>query len=494
MPIFMHPSIERENIHLPLNARHHSSAQISLLFFIIAFSIFLFESTLEEASLLSSLLMILVSAGGFALLLKLQNSLGDPKLQYLGYIWVAKLFLTIAILYVGWMPELQQASSASWGYDPQRYYAEAHDLVINNFVPKNINLNYAGILYYYGVVFYLFGHNPVNPALINTFTTLLATILLVQVAYAINPNQNKNRWIIGLAILLPEIVWYDIMTSRETVMMMTITLALLITAKFFIKYQQINIFEITTFILLLMGIGLIRSTMLIPTICSLVLLFIFNSRTLKHQLSGFLIMGICVGIVAFVPQLSALSGSYEFEIGKSINNALSAGDRTYLQEYDWNENSVGMLLIPNNSVQAVVYFFPRAILYLLSPLPAIGFSSSGLLGGSWANWQNLLVSMSSVINIIFFPYAVASLIYTLRNRKFNSNGLLFHIPYWILFYAIVTGNKIIHERYRVMATLLFWGCIWLGMTDCPKSLIRSVSTKWYSLLASLCIFYFFYKM
>ena len=144
--------------------------------------------------------------------------------------------------------------------------------------------------------------------------------------------------------------------------------------------------------------------------------------------------------------------------------------------------------------QAIIFLPPRMVLYLLAPLPKILVPVRDLLAGSWIAWQRLLTLLSSVINVIIIPYALASLVQSIKTRKTNSAPLIFHISYWVTFISIAGGNLIIHERYRVMATFLLFGCAWLGARTCPKSLIIRTSLIWYGLLTLGALFYVVYKL
>ena len=58
--------------------------------------------------------------------------------------------------------------------------------------------------------------------------------------------------------------------------------------------------------------------------------------------------------------------------------------------------------------------------------------------------------------------------------------------------AVASGNQIIHQRYRIMAILLFGGCIWLGQT-CSKRLLRVAYVGWLGLLTLGGFCYVMYK-
>jgi hypothetical protein len=81
----------------------------------------------------------------------------------------------------------------------------------------------------------------------------------------------------------------------------------------------------------------------------------------------------------------------------------------------------------------------------------------------------------------------------LRNRATKWRELTFHIPYWSLMLSIAAGNQILHERYRVITTIFFWGCVWLGITTSPNSLIKKVAIAWFIFIGFSGIGFFIYK-
>jgi hypothetical protein len=129
----------------------------------------------------------------------------------------------------------------------------------------------------------------------------------------------------------------------------------------------------------------------------------------------------------------------------------------------------------------------------VAPLPNLLFSVSELAGGSWTAWQALLTALSSVLNILAFPYALASLVQALRTRRAGAGPAMIHAAYWISFMGVAGGNLIIHERYRVMTSALLWACAWLGARSCSRKLLRAANLFWYGLLGAGGVFYVLFK-
>lgn len=465
--------------------------QLVLLFSLLAICSFLFGITLEQAVFPTVGLLMLVGTAGLLLIARLQHQLADRQLQRLGYIWLAKLGLLLFLLYVGWMPSLP-ATDVTNAFDPQRYYFQAQAVVENNWSADFIGLNYKGILYYYGFLFYLVGHNPVVPALVNAFTTLLATLFLVRTGYAIKTERRPNDWTLGFAMLLPEVVWYDVMTSRETVMMALLTILLLAAGGYWAANRSLGVPQA---ILLVagtgLGVGLIRTSMLLPAVGIIALLFLLLRPAGRRTAAGVLLFSFMVFVLLVSPRLNESLGSTDFSFGGLVERVAS-GSRS-LADFTWSEQSFGRLLIPDNMAEAVVFAFPRAALYMVSPLPRLGFSGAGLLQGSLDDWLAFIPTLSSLLNIALLPLAVASLVQTVSHREQHRAYFVFHVSFWLLFLAIAGGNYIIHERYRVMASLLFWGCIWLGWTACSRNQVQRWYSVWLGILSGAILLYIGYK-
>src|SRR5262245_61847073 len=104
------------------------------------------SATLRETLWTTWLLLTLSVAAAPLVCRRLASDLDDERLQWLGYVALLRAALVVALLFVGWIPQLDRASEA-FGYDPQRYYFEAQDLADAGFDPTvlGVSLNYTGV-------------------------------------------------------------------------------------------------------------------------------------------------------------------------------------------------------------------------------------------------------------------------------------------------------------------------------------------------------------
>jgi hypothetical protein len=450
----------------------------------------------EEAAATTVALFAVVGCAGIFLCRSTQVTLNDPRLAALGNLWLIKIALTLILLYVGWMPQLDPASSPSWGYDPQRYYVQAQELIDNGWSPDLLSLNYVGVLYYYGAIFSVFGRNPIIPALVNVLVTLIATLYLVRTCYEAKPRRQPADWTIALALLLPEIVWFDVMTSRETLVGALLLIALLTVGRYLSRSSDVRLLGmLAVTAICALGIAAVRTSILLPLVAAVVLMVLLvKPQNRPQSLQRAILIGAATIAIIAGPSLAGYFGGYTFDIANTLQQATTAASNiASSEEVLWSDNSLGRLLMPNGVLQSIAFVPPRLIFYLVAPLPNVGVPLDELFVGSWSAWQKLVLVPSALLNVLLVPYALASLVDAIRQRKVNSAPLAMNVACWVTYAAIAGGNLVIHERYRVVASLLLVGCAWLGAHTCSRRLLTATTFCWYALLAFGSLVYFGYK-
>ncbi|NOG82939.1 MAG: hypothetical protein HND49_03855 [Planctomycetes bacterium] len=464
-----------------------------LLQLLLWLGVYWLGSTVHIAVLNTLAIFILVTISGLWLCHRTRVSLKDPRISLLGTFWLFKIAITIFLLYAGWIPELDEAISVSWGYDPQRYFRDAWKLIENGWNPV-VGSNYQGIIYYFAGIFYLFGHNPVIPALINAFVTLLGTRFLIRCAYTFSAERTGKDWTIACLLLVPEVLWYDVMTSRETLMLVLILIAALSAGKYMVGICRASL----SGTLLLSGaafaaILMVRTSMVIPLVVSItaMALILKSHRTLGPVLKVLLIaMG--VGALLAGPLIQQFTGGYNIDYFATLNRIQSVEANVAAHD-EWSENSIGLLLVPSSAWQSIVFLLPRMLLYLATPLPNIYISLTELISGSWSAWQRLMVIPTSAMMLLGFPFVLAGTAQAWRNRKRFPAPLIIPITFWVTFASVAGGNLIVHGRYRLMFTLLLFACMWQGYTCCRTREVRRWTLRWIVLLAMCALFYLVYK-
>jgi len=468
--------------------------QVLLFLLILGAGPVLLLLTVQVALINTLLIFVFITLVGFWLCRATAIRLGDMKLRILGTLWLIKVGLTLFLLYSGWIPDLSQGLSASGAYDPQRYYYDAYTLIEDGWNPV-VGSNYQGIIFYYGAIFYLFGHNPVIPALINVFVTLLGTLFLIRASYEFRGLRGSRNWTIAYVLLIPEILWYDVMTSRETLAAVLILVPSLSMGRYLVGTSKVTLLRT----LLVSGVCIIfllavRTTMVLPVLISITFIgLLLHSRRQFGITAKVLLVAFLTGLVLLGPLVQYLIGGVNVDYVASLQSVQSSTG-VIASGHEWSENSIGLLLAPNSIIESILFLLPRTLLYLIAPLPNIGVSITDLLAGSWGAWQNLLTVATSCIIIFALPYALSGFSFAIRQRKQYPAPLILHITFWVTLLSIAGGNIIIHERYRIMMTLLLFTSAWLGYTSCTRKQINRYAVAWYALLVCVTIFYMIYKI
>lgn len=487
--------LARNRVASPGRAMRHSTfGSAVLLPLVLGLSLVKVLSAETEGLLGTVLLYFFVFFVGLHQCYATQRKLADPNLSLLSNFWVIKFGLTIFLLYAGWIPQLDPATSTQWGYDPQRYYQEANNILLDDWMAL-ASLNYQGILYYYAGIFYVFGYNPVIPALVNAFVTLLATLYLIRVAYELKGQRSQRDWTLAYLLLIPEVLWFDVLTSRETLTAALLLVSTLTAGRYIVRGSHISIASTLLVIsACLIGVLTVRTNMVIPAVAAIVLMgLLLTPKGRFDFLQKILLLLAGLLLVLLGPWLQDTIGGYEVNYS-DLSGRLTNFEQNVAADMEWTGQSIGMLLAPTNFWQGILYTVPRMALYLLAPLPNIYFGAAGLLNGGWSDWQNLMSTLSSGLNVFALPYALAGFAVALRYRRTLPAPLVIHIAFWMLFIAVAGGNIIIHERYRIMTSLLFYTCSWFGYTNCTRLQIRQFAYPWFGALVTFSGIYFIYKL
>lgn len=444
------------------------------------------------ASTMSIFLFVILA--GLALCHGARRDLGDCRLVVLQTLWLLKVGLTLALLYLGWMPQLDPATSPSWGYDPQRYYYDAQDLIENGWNPL-VSSNYQGVLFYYAGLFYVFGHNPVIPALVNSFVTLLALLYLIRLAYEFKVERTPRDWHVAWLLLIPEMVWYDVITSRETLVAALMLFAILPAGRYIIRSARVSMLSTIAITGAALGAILaVRTTMAFAVVVAIgMAALLLRSGKRLGSLGKLPMLALIGGLLVAGPLIQSALGGYVLNYAQLLQNLQSFEDNVAAVS-QWSENSLGLLLSPSNPWQAVAFTPPRMILYLAAPLPNVGVSIDDLAIGSWSAWQQLMTVATSVLNLVAVPYVLAGLEFAWGRRRVQPGLMVLQFAFWATFVAVAGGNIIIHERYRVMMAPLLFACAWIGYTSCSPERVCRFAYAWGALLIGGAVFFLAYKL
>lgn len=491
--------------------------------FVIVVGLFVYTINIDEGLLRTLGLFLFVILAGIWLCWETAARLGDPRLRILGTLWLLKILLTIFLQYYGgWSSQFDVDNYVvGEGYDAYRFYYDAKAMLDNNWVPE-VETSYQGIVYYYGVIFFLFGWNPVAPGLVNALITLLSVLYLIDTLYrveikkrrigikrngiqaqqqkirpdqdGIRTRQTLKRWTVALLLLIPEIVYYDVQTSRDSLMAALLLVAVLALGRWIFRIgTRDSANQIILVVVTVLMISITRTTMLLPLIAT-VGVMVWISKYIDFQSKVAAVVSLLALSLLFIysPELVEMTGGQaltaeEIFKGKGVKD--SSGHE------EWTHNSIGKMLEPSNPFETVLFAFPRAIVYLVAPLPTINFTLSGLINGERPSWDAFFTAQSAFLNLLMFPFYIAGFFYFGAKRRAEVVSFyMFYITFIIMMLAIAGGNIIIHERYRLMAIPFYYACIWLSYKSVPKKLVMRAGFLWAGICVLGVVFYFTRKM
>jgi hypothetical protein len=250
--------------------------------------------------------------------------------------------------------------------------------------------------------------------------------------------------------------------------------------------------SILTVILGIFFISVLRMTVIIPVLLFFIILLVTTSSPGKLGFIKFILFAIVITIPFVAPIFNSFMGGFNTDYLELLETTTKSSENA-AQGFEFSNNSIAVLLMPNGVGESILFLPLRMVLYLISPLPATNFSFYSLYMGSYYAWQNLLVVLSSGLNIILFPFCLAGFWDSVFHRKSKRVIYSLHLAYFIVLMSVAGGNLIIHERYRIMAYMLMIISSVVGYYNAPKILMRKMNMAWYAFLSLAACFYLMYK-
>lgn len=468
-----------------------SQSNLILLILLVVLGTSLIVSSNLNGKYLTTFFFIFISFAGLYICNSTQFRLNDKKLSILKNLWLIKLIIILLIVKFIWIKNLDDVVDYNNNYDAVKYYFNSWNLVQSGWQLES-GINYKGIYYYYGFIFYLLDFNAYIPALINSFISLLAINHLIFIFYNIYENNKNKRYLIAYLLLIPEIIWYDSITGKDSILASLIVFSSL---KFFEIYYLENrkrLFDLILIFISLLVIVAIRPVIIIPIVMIYVSIILFINSKIKSffRYTLFFFVIIAVYILFESPQIQENIGGSSTTFISDLKGTLIPDD---ISQKNWNDQSIGSLLIPQSFIESVILIFPRMILYTVSPLPYVNISLNEIILPQLNAWLRIFSIISAILNVFVLPYVLAGTFFAINLRSQNRYLLIIPIIFWILFISVSGGNVIIHERYRAMYDLFFFSSALIGYLNCSKRTINKYFFFWFLILLTLLLFFIAYK-
>lgn len=355
---------------------------------------------------------------------------------------------SLFVLHFLWTPGLSD-TNPQWGFDPQRYYKYASVMLKGDFVADG--LNYWGVVLFYYFSFFLFGLNPLIPLYINVLLVLYATTLMANFLNGIEGVNVKYKTSAYL-LLIPEVICYNVMSSREILVMTFGTIAILNAYKI-LQGDKSKLLSLFTVLSLLIMIA-IRPPY---GICALLLIgvyYLFGIRKRKKRNKFPIIAFALIGVVGLsVVNMAGSLGDNE-DIGTSLSETIGnrvGGTNVAGDDLTYQANSISARLIPHNPVEFVIFGVIRTFAYLVLP-PANFFNPIAAFDvftdyGGFTEWTTLFMML-----LIPTVYKITRRYY---GKREEINLLI--IAFLAFFFLVGMFNvNLIQMRYRLVYDLFYF--------------------------------------
>lgn len=344
-----------------------------------------------------------------------------------------------------WRDELFLKFTINWdAFDPIKYYSMA-SLVLDGNTPPNIQ--HFPVVYIYAVVMYVLGVNPLVPLFFNILLYVYAVCLITK--YINNSSSN----VIGyycLLFLIPECLYYMIMSAKDTICLLMATIIFVKSSIVFEGNYKRKDFLILIVAFILMAVS--RLSLSFASILGIILLNM-NLKRLTFQKVLFVIFAIGAFAIALYVGGSLGTETYAERTIDVASQELLTGDVSRAVELrGQSEDSFARKLIPHNSVEFIVFGVIRSICYIIIDPRFINdpislFSFSGVMRFSpLVNFTTLLMFIFNFVILWWFV-------------KIKKSQRVRNTLYITIMYVLLVGMfnpKMIHIRYRLVYDLLYF--------------------------------------
>ncbi len=374
-----------------------------------------------------------------AIVYNMVRAAGRPYCEKLYCAFLAFLALTLLYLHFCWTPFLSYEINDTWGFDPQRYYYYATQLIQSP--DFEFGLNYVGVVYVYVALMSVFGVDPMVPLFLNVLLVALTVAYLTRVLYQRYGKDGYYRYT-WLFFFLPEVVYYSAQSSREIFCMTLVSLCVYLAC----VPGRNGRLPIAKMLLPVAGVLFIRPPFGFMLMLIIMLMFFKQKRV-------FVSVGVALLLLATAVVVGEMEDGSDADLS-SMSERLSdqvSGDVEAADGFNYNANSVSLLLIPSNPVEFVVFGVVRSLLYLV-PRSTPFFISSLYSMGILMTWLTSFILMLSI------PSLWRAL------REFRSHDQFFKtvfLSFGVFFLAVgMLNTNLIHERYRLVYDFLLL-TVWL---------------------------------
>lgn len=461
------------------------------VFLLLALSIFV----IGVDSLASTIFLLAITLG---IPFLFYNS-SERKLPGVNYARVANLFylkvlISFFVLEIAWVPLL----GGSEGYDPIRYFYYAKVFAESNFDLSTLGymeLLSPGIIYLYAIIVKTIGWNPIIPFLINSILSFTVCLLLGKTISLVFGKSRALTGICLLCLLVPDVLWFDVITSRDSVvtffLCVSVFIAMWLMDPEYRRSKTRGHLFLMSSVLFFSNIGLIviRPGVIVISLVIIfgILINTYRRKITKRVIVLFGLTMIVLAILAPIIVFDVLNINREFieskfEVSKVIETAQANVDIA-------DANGISARFVPANLFELVLFTPIKALAYMFVSITQIPGTVINVFRGDLSDTQLLFMGASSIIYILLFHRFLVVLTSAVAvNRNF-----LAAFPFFATIFVTVLSNQFIHERYRLMSIPFFIFSIYPSFSMDSNRIVQA-KRYWYSFFTATIMLYVFIKL
>lgn len=429
--------------------------------------------------------------------------------------FLLSFFLSLILLYFCWTPYLYLAD-AKGGFDPQRYYLYAIEYVNKGDFTGWVGGGLNGVVYMFAYIMMVFGIDPLVPLYFNIILLLIEVLWMYRIFchYCC-----KGRKYVPYLLLIPEVVYYNVMTSKETLCMFGATW---IVYELFVNSTRRSLLHIFMLLLAMAFELYVRATFAVIIVFAYLLFLIFGSSQMSITKKAIAMFVMIVGIYIGFTLGSSFITQDTVEEYQELAVSAASGDNE--STFDVSESSLSGKLVPHNQVEMVVFGFLRAILYLMPDTsivmaflkdptlfrfgPFTQLFTGGLMAlfiplvflSIWKAKKMKIRTSTTFSHILVIKKMnirtiapLSHILVVIKKLKIGTFTPLSYILVILILFVSFSRPGMVHQRYRIVYDCMYFFSSILAIGYFPNKFIKRVMHNWLLLIMPLALILLLYK-
>ena len=404
--------------------------------------------------------------------------------RYISCYFISFLISLLLLLFC-WSPYLSP-NSKEWGFDPQRYYIYAIEILNTGDFDGWVGSGFNGVIYFYSYLFGIFGYHPLIPLFLNMLLCLLSTLAIRKIFM-----DYINEDFFWILLLIPEVIYYNVTPGKDTNCMYGVVFLLYSFCSFNSK-KSIHNFILCSFSLLFLSI--FRFPYALVLLVAYVLYLFFSSDIVSKSVK-LLVGSSVIGITALLFVFVMTSGLVDLDVinlDRRVDDIVTAN----IDSLEGG-SALAAKLTPKTPMQVIVFGILRSFIYLFPEMYYEFFVKPTAL-----NFVGLFAGVSGCI-LPFFIYPVfLNIYYVLRNLDSNiqnvdaiQNKKIIIWFFLSLFFLVAFSTPhFIHQRYRLAYDMLYVTLAIIAYNNFGKERFQILVRKNGAIIIIAVCFYIVMKM